>query len=61
MDFKKKYQLQAIMFQGGAEAVFMNDEIVHKGDIVDGYELVELNESSATFVLNGIRTVLLLD
>jgi hypothetical protein len=59
--FKQKYRLQAIMFQGEVQAVFMNDDIVRKGDIVDGYELVELNETSATFAIDGIRTVLLLD
>ncbi len=61
MAFKEKYRLQAIMFQGEVKAVFMNDEIVRKGDIVDGYELVELNETSATFAIDGVRTVLLLD
>ncbi len=59
--FKQKYRLQAIMFQGEVKAVFMNDEIVRIGDSVDGYELVELNETSATFAIDGIRTVLLLD
>ena len=61
MDFKKKYHLQAIMFQKEIKAVFINDEIVRVGDVIDGYELVELNETSATFSVDGIWTVLLLD
>ena len=61
VEFKKKYRLQAIMFQGAVQAVFMNGEIIRKGDMVDGYELVELTETSATFALDGVRTVLLLD
>jgi len=61
VEFKKKYRLQAIMFQGAVQVVFMNGEIIRKGDMVDGYELVELTETSATFALDGIRTVLLLD
>jgi len=60
-EFKQKYRLQAILFQGEVKAAFMNDEIVRKGDIVDGYELVELSETSATFAIDGIPTVLLLD
>ena len=61
MEFKKKYHLQAIMFQKEVKAVFMNDEIVRLGDVIDGYELVELTETSATFSVDGIWTVLLLD
>ena len=61
MDFKKKYRLQAIMFQKEIKAVFMNDEVIRLGDAIDGYELVELSETSATFSVDGIWTVLLLD
>ena len=61
MDFKKKYQLQAIMFQKEIKAVFINDEIVRVGEAIDGHELVELTETSATFSVDGIWTVLLLD
>lgn len=61
LEFKQKFRLQAIMFQSEMKAVFMNDEIIHIGDRVEGYQLVDLTATSATFELDGIRTVLLLD
>ena len=59
--FKQEYHLQAIMFQDEIKAVYMNDKVVRIGDSVDGYELVALSETSATFSVNGVRIELRLD
>lgn len=61
LDFKRKYQIQAIVFQDDLKAVFVNDKVVRVGDTIDGYELVKLSEKAATFSVDGIWTEVLLD
>ncbi len=59
--FKQTYQLRAIIYRDDLKAVFINDEQVRIGDRLGGFELIALDELSATFANDDGQIVLRLD
>ena len=51
--FRKKHRLKALILHGRGQAAFVDEEFVRIGQVLDGFQLVELDENSATFVAEG--------
>jgi hypothetical protein len=59
--FLTNHQLQAVVISDQTRCVTINDQILYLGDELDGFELVAVQEDSASFELGTKRAVLRLE
>ena len=56
--FAKSHQLEAVVLQNQARGVLVDDHFLVIGHELDGFKLVAVDESSATFAAGGKQVVL---